>query len=124
MQFELVGYKKYVEIEDYRASQFEGSRMGTFSYVLYPEGEKILDCSVVKGAQGVFWSGPRKEIMKGEKKEYIPYISYKDKAYQEALKIAVLAAIQNHIKGVPNGQNSNPRPNGPPAVQGESSFVW
>lgn len=124
MQFEIVGYKKYVEIEDFRPSAFEGNKIADFSFVVHPEGQKILGCRYLNGSNGQWWAPPQKEITKGEKKEYLPLVSYKDKAYGEALKLAVLGALQNHKPQVKNEKNSNPRSNGAAAVPGDTSIIW
>lgn len=124
MQFEIMGYKKYVEIEDYRPSAFEGNKIADFSYVIQPEGMKILGCRYLNGANGQWWAPPQKEITKGDKKDYMPLVSFKDKAYGEALKFAVLSALQNHKPEVKNEKNSHPRKNGTPEVSSDTSIVW
>lgn len=125
MKFEIMGFKKHVEIEDYRASAFEGSKIANFSVVIYPEGEKIIDCKYLQGKDGPWWCFPAKNLsLKDGKQDYIPYVSYKDKAYLEQLKIAVLSALQNHSKEPDNAKKSNPQAPGPNAIQSEPSLLW
>lgn len=121
MQYEIVGFKKYIEIENWRSIGQKGN--ANFALVIYPEGEKILDCSYINHEKGTFWTMPQKTIEKDGKKEYLPYVSYKDKAYKDALRAAVLAAVQQKA-GESNGKASHPRQNGSNEVQSESPPLW
>lgn len=84
-----------VDIGQYKEVN-KGSLKAFFSLVIYPMGQKILNCSYFVKDNQSWFSFPSKEIKKGdgEKSDYIPYISYLDKKYLENLKIAVLEALK------------------------------
>lgn len=93
-----------VEVGQYRAMD-KGSLKGFFSIVIYPQGQKILDCRYFTQGDQRWFSFPQKEIKytDGRKTEYIPLVSYLNKDYLEQLKIAVLTALkeiseENHAK--------------------------
>lgn len=81
-----------VEIGQYREVN-KGSLKAYFSMVIYPEGQKILDCQYfVKGVQRWF-SFPQKKVEKNGNVEYIPLVSYLNKEHLEKLKASVIEAL-------------------------------
>ena len=85
-----------VEVGQYREVN-KGSLKGFFSLVIYPMGQKILDCRYFQQGDKRWFNFPQKEIKytDGRQTEYIPYVSYMDKEYLEQLKIAVLQALKD-----------------------------
>lgn len=85
-----------VEIGQYRAMD-KGSLKAFFSLVIYPDGQKILDCRYFIQGNNRWFSFPQKEVKftDGRKTEYIPFVSYLNKEYLEQLKIAVLTALKD-----------------------------
>lgn len=111
-----------VEVGQYREMN-KGSLKGFFALVIYPRGQKILDCRYFVQGDKRWISFPQKEIKynDGRKPEFIPYVSYLDKEYLEQLKIAVLTAL----KEVTDGQtqnSSNQKQSG--SVSDEAPFGW
>ena len=88
-----------VEVGQYRAMD-KGSLKGFFSLVIYPQGQKIIDCRYFEQGDKRWFNFPQKEIKytDGRKTEYIPLVSYGDKEYLEQLKIAVLTALKDIIE--------------------------
>jgi hypothetical protein len=108
-----------VEVGQYRPMD-KGSLKAFFSLVIYPQGQKILDCRYFEQADKRWFSFPQKEVKfnDGRKTEYIPYVSYLDKEYLEQLKIAVLTALKDakpqeaygQAKSSSNQGQTNPLP--------------
>lgn len=82
-----------VEIGQYREVN-KGSLKAFFSMVIYPQGEKVLDCAYYVSGDQAWWKFPRKEVLINGKKEYIPYVSYLNKNYHEQLRMLTLQALQ------------------------------
>lgn len=102
-----------VEIGKYRAVN-KGALKGTFSLVIYPHGQKLLDCKHFGNASSSWWTLPSKEIkgIDGGKSDFIPIVSYTNKEYSEALKAAVLAKLKEHIATMsPSGSDEYPTSN-------------
>lgn len=102
----------------------KGALLGSFSYVEYPKGQKVIDCKHFKQDDREWWSGPQKEIKKkdDEKSQYIPYISYIDKEYDAKLKAAVLTELQKRNS---NGQKQNRKDSGAEnSLQSKSPSDW
>lgn len=98
-----------VEVGQYREMN-KGSLKGFFSLIIYPMGQKILDCRYFEQGDRRWFNFPQKEIKytDGRKNEYIPYISYLNKQYLEQLRVAVLQALSNvNTQGHHGQQNSN-----------------
>lgn len=117
---------KEVEIGQYRAMD-KGSLKGFFSLVIYPEGQKILDCRYFAQGEKKWWSFPQKEIKytDGRKTEYIPIVSYLNKEYLEQLKIAVLTALKDVNPQENHGQASVQTNTGKKnPLSTEPSFDW
>ncbi len=115
-----------VEIGQYRAMD-KGSLKAFFSLIIYPEGQKILDCRYFEQADKRWFSFPQKEIKytDGRQTEYIPLVSYLDKQYLEQLKIAVLAALKDVKPEVKHGQTkTQANQSGKNPVQSNASPVW
>lgn len=85
-----------VEVGQYRPTNKDNALKATFSLVIYPEGQKILDCKYFVQGDKRWFNFPQKEIKysDGRKSEYIPLVSYLNKDYLEQLKPAVLAAVK------------------------------
>lgn len=85
-----------VEVGQYRLMD-KGCLKAFFSLIIYPQGQKILDCRYFVQGDKRWFNFPQKEIKfnDGRTTEYIPYISYLNKEYLEQLKIAVLTALQS-----------------------------
>jgi hypothetical protein len=85
-----------VEIGQYKEIN-KGGLKASFSLVIYPEGQKILDCKHLTGSNGNEWfSFPHKEVKytDGRKTEYIPLISYgNNRPYLEQLTKSVMEAL-------------------------------
>lgn len=97
-----------VEVGQYRVMD-KGSLKAFFSLVIYPEGQKILDCRYFVQGDKRWFSFPQKEIKynDGRKTEYIPYVSYLNKEYLEQLKIAVLMALKDAKPMEKYGESKN-----------------
>jgi hypothetical protein len=113
-----------VEVGQYREMN-KGSLKAFFSLVIYPQGQKILDCRYFVQGDQRWFSFPQKEVKytDGRKSEYIPYVSYLDKDYLEKLKIEVLEQLRTITTPETNGQTKN-RTNQVPShkVQAKSPF--
>lgn len=82
-----------VEIHNWRASQKEGPLKGSFNLVIFPHGQKILECKFFETSNGQRWFAfPQREkkFADGSKSEWFPYVSYSDKEYLAELKSAVM----------------------------------
>lgn len=98
--------KPKVEIGQYREIN-KGSLKAYFSLLIYPEGQKILDCQYfVKGTQRWF-TFPQKKIERNGKTEYIPLVSYFDKEYFEKLKGSVLECLTQQENNAQSNLNQN-----------------
>ncbi len=88
----------------------KGSLKASFSLVIYPQGQKILDCKYFAKDNQRWFGFPQKEIKReGAKSDYIPLVSYLDKDYLEQLKTAILHALkEQETKNVQNQSNSRP----------------
>lgn len=85
-----------VEIGQYREVD-KGTLKAFFSVVIFPEGQKIIDCKYFVSGDSRWIAFPQKEVKytDGRKSEYIPLISYIDKDYGEKLKYAILAKLKD-----------------------------
>jgi len=102
-----------IEVGQYRVVN-KGALKAFFSLVIYPSGQKMLDCRHFQQGNNCWFSFPQKEIKKPdqEKPDYIPLISYLNKEYLEKLKTAVTAALKEATPQEYNGQakvQSHPR---------------
>lgn len=119
-----------VEIGQYKIID-KGSLKASFSLVIYPEGQKILECKYFVQGDKRWFNFPQKEVKKpdGQKSDYIPLVSYMNKDYYEQLKTAVLEAIKD-AKPLENyGQKNNttqrqanPLPTEPSDAWGDAPF--
>ena len=110
-----------VEIGQYRVVN-KKSLKAFFSLIIYPHGQKILDCRYFINGDQSWFSFPSKEIKytDGRKSDYIPLISFMNKEYLDQLKIAVLEALKNQESNE-NSQTSTDKKN---SIQTESPPVW
>ena len=85
-----------VEIGQYFPIKNGGALKASFSLVIYPEGQKILDCKYFEQGDKKWFAFPAKEkkFDDDRKKEYIPYISYLNKEYLQQLQKDVLEALK------------------------------
>lgn len=99
-----------VEIGQYREMN-KGSLKAFFSLVIYPQGQKILDCRYFVNGDQRWFAFPQKEVKytDGKKTDYIPYVSYLDKEYLEQLKTSVLQALNDAKSQEQYGQAQNQR---------------
>ena len=114
-----------VEVGQYRVMD-KGSLKAFFSLVIYPQGQKILDCRYFVQGDKRWFNFPQKEIKysDGRKTDYIPLVSYLNKEYLEQLKIAVLDELknakpqENHVQAQnkSNQGKTNPLSLGPAAL--------
>lgn len=97
-----------VEVGQYREIN-KGTLKAFFSLVIYPEGQKILDCRYFVSGDKRWFSFPQKEIkyIDGRKTEYIPLVSYMNKEYLEQLKTIVLIALKDAKPKERYGQTQN-----------------
>lgn len=101
-----------VEIGQYKEVN-KGMLKAFFSVVIYPQGEKVLDCRYFIKDDGTRWfSFPNKEVkFEGKKTEYIPLISYLNKEYLEELKESILIELKkketNEEKNTSNQATKN-----------------
>lgn len=111
-----------VEIGQYRVMD-KGSLKAFFSLVIYPEGQKILDCRYFVQGDKRWFSFPQKEIKynDGRKTEYIPLVSYLNKEYLENLKSAVLIALKDAKPQESYGQTKQKQESNLPH---DASFDW
>lgn len=95
MKYRIGSTTDEVEIGQWRAVD-KGSLKGFFSLLIYPSGQKILDCRYFQSGDRRWFNFPDKEVRytDGRKTEYIPLISYLNKEYQSALQHAVLTALK------------------------------
>lgn len=98
-----------VEIGQYREVN-KGTLKAFFSLVIYPQGQKILECRYFVQDDKRWFSFPQKEIkyIDGRKTEYIPLISYLNKEYLDQLKNAVLDALKDAKPSENYGQKKSP----------------
>jgi hypothetical protein len=84
-----------VEIGQYKSVE-KGAFKASFSLLIHPHGQKILDCKYFNSGANAWFSFPSKEIKKpdGSKSDYLPLVSYTDKAYLRELQDAVLAELK------------------------------
>ena len=115
-----------IEVGQYKVVD-KGALKASFSLVLYPHGQKILDCRYFEQEGNRWFSFPSKEIKytDGRKTEYIPIISYLNKEYLEQLKTAVLGALKETSPQEYNGKAKS-QTNSLPAyqVQSGASTDW
>ncbi len=103
----------------------KGSLKGFFSLLIYPSGQKILDCRYFQSGERRWFNFPDKEIRRsdGSKPEYIPLVSYLNKEYLNALQQSVLTALKDLTKENASDQkNVKPYPTKTRDFQAESSF--
>ena len=95
MKFRIGMTAEEIEVGQYRVVN-KGALKAFFSLVMYPSGQKILDCRHFEQGDKHWFSFPQKEIKKpdDEKSDYIPLISYLNKEYLGTLKAAVMAALK------------------------------
>lgn len=113
-----------VEVGQYREVN-KGAWKATFSLVIYPEGQKILDCRYFAQDNKCWFSFPQKEIKRDGKNEYIPLVSYLNKDYLKQLQLVVLDALKKIKPEMKNEQTQNqsyPRQANP--VQAQPSLNW
>lgn len=111
-----------VEINKYYPIN-KGALKASFSVIIYPEGQKILQCQYMEKGDNKWFSFPQKEVKKeGEKSDYIPLISYVNKTYENELKAAILAALKEY-DDKQKTQSKNPT-NASNDVSGEAFPVW
>ena len=70
-----------IEIGQYRLIN-SGSLRASFTLIIHPFGQKILQCKHFVTEKGSWWNMPAFEVKSKElmgKSEYIPLISYLDK---------------------------------------------
>jgi hypothetical protein len=97
-----------VEVGQYREIN-KGTLKAFFTLVIFPTGQKILDCKYFTHEEKRWFSFPTKEVTftDGRKSEYIPLISFLDKSYAEELKKAVLTALKEAKPQVNNEQKKD-----------------
>jgi len=68
-----------------------------FSLIIYPRGQKILNCQYMVSDKRIWFMFPFRELQKeGEKyPDKIPYVSYLDKEYKDELVSAVLKGLKD-----------------------------
>lgn len=95
MKFRIGTTTDEIEVGQYRLME-KGALKAFFSLVLYPHGQKILDCRYFEQGDSRWFSFPQKEVKysDGRKTEYIPLVTYLNKEYLDQLKTAVLAALK------------------------------
>jgi hypothetical protein len=106
-----------VEIGQYREVN-KNTLKAFFSVVIFPEGQKILDCRYFVHGDKRWIGFPQKEIKydDGRKTEYIPLISYIDKDYGEQLKAVILSKLKDinpqerygSVQGTQTPRKANP----------------
>lgn len=115
-----------VEIGQYREVN-KGVLKAYFSFIIQSTGQKILDCRYFVSGDQRWFNFPAKEVKytDGRKNDYIPIISYSNKTYLEALKLAVLTALKDakpkESYGKTNDQQTQPKEN---TLQDNTPFVW
>ncbi len=97
-----------LEVGQYRLVN-KGHLRAFFSLIIYPEGQKILDCRHFVSEDRQWFSFPQKEIITKEgEKDYIPLVSYLNKDYLEQLKAAVMQALKDAKPQGSYGNSSAP----------------
>lgn len=108
-----------VEVGQYREVN-KGTLKAFFSLVIYPNGQKILDCRYFVQGDKAWFNFPTKEVKKQDgTNDYIPLISYLDKAYLEELKIAVLEQLKSQVSN-----ESTKARSAPSTVSSDKSGEW
>lgn len=70
----------------------KGTIKASFTAV-FEDGMKVLDCLLMNGDKGEWMTFPKKETVIKGVKEYIPYISFEDKAYSDNVKSLIMAEL-------------------------------
>ena len=84
-----------VDVGQYRVCNKGGALKGSFSILIYPNKQKILDCRHFEKDGRQWFAFPHKVVKKDEEKlDYIPLISYGDKEYLAKLQEAVIEALK------------------------------
>lgn len=107
-----------IEIGQYKELN-KGALKAAFSVVIYPQGQKILDCKYFTTEDRAWIAFPQKEVKKeGLPTQYIPLISFLNKEYETELKTAVVKALQEKTNG--NSSSTNTKS----TVQSTPSALW
>lgn len=87
-----------VEVGQYRKVNKDGVFKATFSVVIYPHAQKVLDCKYFVSGDKDWFAFPQFKVKSkdGSKEEYIPYISYGDKDYLAELRESILTEVRKH----------------------------
>jgi hypothetical protein len=115
-----------IEVGQYREVN-KGALKAFFTLVEYPYGRKTLDCRYFVQGDNRWVNFPQKEVnySDGRKPEYIPLVSYLDKAYLDQLKEAILLALKDMKPGDKNGQsNAQAYQRKENPIQAEPSSSW
>lgn len=114
-----------VEVSQYREMN-KGSLKAFFSLVIYPEGQKILDCRYFVQGDKRWFNFPQKEIKytDGRQTDYIPYVSYLNKQYLEQLKASVLAVLLDVKPEGNNGKKNRESENQENSVSPQAQVSW
>ncbi len=82
-----------VEVGQYKAVN-KGALKGFFTLVIYPTGQKIIDCKHMEKDGQTWVAFPSKEYTKKDgTKDWFPLISYLNKEYQQALQQAIIQQL-------------------------------
>lgn len=116
----------HVEIGQFRPVD-KGALKAFFSLVIYPMGQKILDCRYFVNGDNRWFAFPQKQVKyeNGRKDEYIPLISFVNKGFLETLKDLVLEKLKDakpmeYDGKKKNMQNSSQEGN----LQDDASPLW
>jgi hypothetical protein len=114
-----------VEIGQYWAIKNGGALKATFTLVEYPQGRRTRKCQHFISGDRSWWTFPQEKITRkdNDKPEYIAYVSYLDKLYDQELKDCVLAALKEHIAQETNGQTNAHQKQATP-LQDDASPLW
>lgn len=97
-----------VEIGQYKPID-KGALKASFSMVIHPHGQKILECKYFNSGSNAWFAFPAKEVKKpdGSKSDFIPLISYGDKAYLAELQRVVLQELKYATQPKPTLEAGN-----------------
>lgn len=112
-----------VEVGQYREVN-KGTWKATFSLVIHPEGQKILDCRYFEQGASRWFAFPSKRIERqgSDRPEYIPLVSYLNKEYLEQLRGAVLEALKDVKHDAKEASKSNTKQEN--QVHSDAQALW
>jgi DNA-binding cell septation regulator SpoVG len=82
-----------MKISNWRPSQRDGARLGSFDVTL-PSGMMLCGCSLVNGEHGLFVGLPQREYMQGDTKKYAATVKIEDRDKRAKFDALVIQALR------------------------------